>query len=333
MPIGGLVELLSARRIDGWALDTEKAQAPVLDLCIEGEKIKRIKALRRRAGFENLVPLGSVGFRFKLHSSLMAYVRDPSAVTLELNGVTLPILDNRLTLLPEESRKDPKEIRPLLENGYVITKQGELRLSIRLDKEWQELHFSFYEEARRKFRELFGYELYLVYGGLLGLTREGQLIASDDDLDVSYLSRHTNPQLVKEEMVEIHKTLRKVGENSNIATSRRNFLRWQQTQSDALMDVFPSWITGEHYFLSAGVGAQNCAPLIREGFKTKIWYGHEVCIPVASEKILEATYGPGWRVPDPLFQWIVPRFARLGIRKITLTKEEVAELNTYVPAN
>lgn len=329
MAVGGVVELMHAKRIEGWAIDTDSSSSPILDLCIEGLPIKRVKALRRRVGFEHLVSNGVVGFRFRLHPSLLAYVRTPEAVTMQLNGHPLPVLRNSLRLLPEESRRDPAEIVSLLNNGHIITKQGELRLSIRLDKEWQARHFSFYQEARAKFKSLTGYDLFLSFGGLLGYIRDKELILTDDDLDTSYISRHTDPALVKKEFIDIHHALRDSGERCRIAPKRRMFMKWQHRSGSALIDIFPGFAWGKNFFMAPGVGIENGAEVATRGVKSVEWYGHNFLVPEAAEDILAAAYGPGWKVYDPLFQWIIPAYAYRGIRRIQLTREEAAEANRY----
>lgn len=329
MAVGGVVELMHAKRIQGWAIDTDSSSSPVLDLCIEGHPIKRVKALRRRAGFERLVNNGTVGFRFRLHPSLLAYVRAPDAVTMRLNGQPLPVLKNSLRLLPEEKRRDPREISSLLQSGHIITKQGELRLSIRIDKEWQARHFGFYNEAREKFKSLTGYDLFLSFGALLGYVRDRELILTDDDLDTSYISRHTDPVAVKREFIEIHQALRDSGERCRIAPKRRMFMKWQRSSGSALIDIFPGFAWRNNFFMAPGVGIENGADVATRGVRSVEWYGYNFLVPEAAEDILAAAYGPGWKVYDPLFQWIIPAYAYRGIRRIRLTREEVAEANRY----
>ena len=55
------------------------------------------------------------------------------------------------------------------------------------------------------FSDLFNTPIYLIYGTLLGCIRESNLIDSDDDIDLAYLSNYTKFEDVFKEMLEINR--------------------------------------------------------------------------------------------------------------------------------
>ncbi len=328
MTISGEVELLSARRIEGWALDSDSDRPAVVDLCIEGHRIKKIKALRRRPAFSDAIPGGYVGFRFELHKSLLAYVRSADAVTIELNGVPLPVLKNELELLRPRHRKDPGVLPAMLNADHIITKQGEFRLTIRKDLRWQQQTFGFYERARERFRNVFGYDLFLVGGALLGYVRDRELIRSDDDLDTAYISKYTRPEDVREEMVEIFKKMTEDGELAKISTGRRYFLKWWSPDVTAKFDIFPAWLQDGQCVFSPGIMVPNGEEFVGAGLTTIDWYDHSFAIPARAEDLLMAGFGPGWKVYDPTFQWVITGPVRRLIRRMTVSKELTTQLNS-----
>src|SRR4051794_30138768 len=66
------------------------------------------------------------------------------------------------------------------------------------------------DEAIADLRE-FGVEPFVCYGTLLGLVRDGRLIAHDDDADLAYLSAHEHPADVVRESYAIERHLRQKG--------------------------------------------------------------------------------------------------------------------------
>jgi hypothetical protein len=327
MAVRGKVELLSAQMIKGWAFDTGSQTPAVVDLCFEGHKVKKIRAMRRRRRFLKHTPDGIVGFRFKIHKSLLRFVRSPEAVTIELNGVPLPVVENAISPLPREEQRDPAELVGLLAGDYVITKQGEFRLTVQKDESWQRETFGFYEQARERFQQLFNYDLFLVGGALLGYVRDGELIRSDDDLDAAYISRCTNPEDVRDEMIEIFKKMTADGELVRIAPVRRYFLKWWNRDVTAKFDIFPAWAHGEDVVFSPGIVVPDAADFLAAGTKNVDWYGHRFGIPARPEDMLMAGFGPGWTVYDPTFQWVIPRPIRLLMGRMTVPREETLALN------
>jgi hypothetical protein len=321
--IAGCVEHLSQEKVSGWALDTGSADPVVVEVLLRDRVIRRLHARNDRIGFRSFPNRGRVGFSFHIGSSLLPYIHSRTDLTFRVAGEPLPVERMRLQPLEPELRKDPAELLARLDAGHIVTKKGEVRLSIHLDPAWQEKVLAFYADCRRKFAELFGHDLSITYGTLLGFERNGDFIPGDDDFDTCYLSRHSEPAKVKRELIDVIGRLLAAGESIELGYRGRLF-RWKSTTGVGI-DVFPSWIRGGRYFLSFAVGCWR-ARAIREGFLDKPFKSARVLVPAKTEEILSGIYGPEWRTPDPLFQWFVREPVAREIRKIHLSEAETAEV-------
>ena len=152
-----------------------------------------------------------------------------------------------------------------------------------------------------------GVEAFPAYGTLLGAVREGQLIGHDSDADLGYVSRHDHPVDVIRESFRIQRHLAKAG----YAITRYSGIAFKVdvVESDGSvrgLDVFGGFITGGHLYLMGEVGH----PFEREWIfplGTTTLAGRTLPAPARPEKLLEAMYGAGWKVPDPAFHFETPR--------------------------
>ena len=149
-----------------------------------------------------------------------------------------------------------------------------------------------------------GLEAFPAYGTLLGAVREGTFLGHDNDADVGYVSRHTHPIDV---IRESHRVQRAV-ERQGYATSRHSGGAFKIDVPDADgsvrgLDVFGGFFAEGHLALLGEIWA----PYDREWIfplGTVTLDGRELPAPADPERLLAATYGPGWRVPDPAFQYV-----------------------------
>lgn len=158
-------------------------------------------------------------------------------------------------------------------------------------------------EAVKKI-EIDGYEPFLIYGTLLGAVREKGLIGHDNDIDIAYMSKYTNPKEIIEEAVEIYRKLAKKGQ----------LLRWfdidYEAQEDSnkilsasgqahitvdgyIFDLFTTWQDndGNLWLFEFGKVGKGFLPL-----KKGELHGIDFNIPNNSEKLLEFLYGD-WKTP------------------------------------
>lgn len=307
----GCVELLGADRVHGWVRRRPDGSFPLVEIRIHGRLVRELRVSRELED-------GTGRFAIRLTGSLLRYVPGPSAVELSADGERLPVLETELPERP--GALGVAELDARLAEGYFVTKFGGLRLPLELDLDWQDRTFEHYAHARRLMRELFDHDLHLAYGTLLGFTREGGFISSDDDFDTSYHSRATSARAVRAELFDIVTTLAARGED--VQLSGRKFIHWYSPRG-AKLDVFPAWTDGPDYFQTHVVGGPY-AEVFAAGYREVDFKGRPVSVPVDAEGALAATYGPGWQTPDPLFQWRIQPAARRAMRAVRITPGQLS---------
>ncbi len=150
-----------------------------------------------------------------------------------------------------------------------------------------------------------GVEPFLAYGTLLGAVREGAVLGHDSDADLGYVSAFTDPVDVSRESFAVQRALAARGWR----TSRYSGAAFKVlvTEADVTrgLDVFGGFLDGGRLHLMGEIGE----PFERSWvfpLGTATLEGREMPVPAEPERLLAATYGPGWRVPDPAFQFSTP---------------------------
>ena len=152
-----------------------------------------------------------------------------------------------------------------------------------------------------------GVPAYICYGTLLGAVRNGRLIGHDNDIDIAYVSEHPHPVDVVREGYRVERVLRDEGwvvrRGSGVRLNVRLKLR---DGSMRFVDVFTShWVEGVLYIPSDTgfrLPRETILPLT-----TIELMGRQVPAPADPDRLLAATYGPNWQVPDPSFRYTTPR--------------------------
>jgi SAM-dependent methyltransferase len=153
-----------------------------------------------------------------------------------------------------------------------------------------------------------GVDPFVCYGTLLGLVRDGRLIPHDDDADLAYLSAHEHPADVALESLAIERALRERGHPVLRHSGGHLQVRFDLDGAlDHYIDVFTAFRTEGRTYLCFQVGDVDL-DLSRLGTLSAL--GREFPVPVEAEALLAATYGPGWRVPDPSFTFTTPHAVR-----------------------
>jgi SAM-dependent methyltransferase len=161
--------------------------------------------------------------------------------------------------------------------------------------------------------EELGLRPFVVYGTLLGAVRDGDLIPHDDDADLGYVSAHEHPADVLRENLALERALRQRG----YSVLRHSGGHLQLTFSgadvalDHYIDIFTAFVTGDRTYLCFQVGAEGLDLRARTDVTIR---GRRFPAPIASEALLAATYGPGWRIPDPSFTFTTPHPVRSRLR-------------------
>ena len=158
-------------------------------------------------------------------------------------------------------------------------------------------------------REL-GLEPFVTGGTLLGAVREGRLLGHDDDVDLGYLSAHTDPFEVAREGYEVGRVLRRAG----FAVLRHSPGHVQMHfehdgASDHFVDVFAGFLRAGHWHQLFCIRhpARRTDLLPRSTVHVE---GRPMPAPADVALALEANYGPHWRTPDPAFRFDTPAATR-----------------------
>lgn len=151
-----------------------------------------------------------------------------------------------------------------------------------------------------------GIEGFLAYGTLLGAVRDSHLIGHDSDADLGYVSHLDHPVDVIRESFRLQRAL--VGLGYRITRYSALAFKIHVVESDGVergLDVFGGFLMD---------GVLNLMGEIREPFRrewvfplgTAVLEGREFAVPADTDRFLQATYGPSWRVPDPAYQFTTP---------------------------
>ncbi|GAA4113352.1 hypothetical protein GCM10022215_10520 [Nocardioides fonticola] len=148
-----------------------------------------------------------------------------------------------------------------------------------------------------------GVEAFPAYGTLLGAVREGRFLGHDSDADLGYVSRHTTPVDVVRESFRLQRAVVDAG----FGTYRYSgaAFRVAAIEGDGSvrgLDVFGGFLDGGRLYLMGEIGTEFEESWIRP-LGTCELAGRRFPAPAVPERLLEATYGPSWRVPDPAFKF------------------------------
>ncbi|MEZ0579221.1 LicD family protein [Nocardioides sp. MH1] len=153
-----------------------------------------------------------------------------------------------------------------------------------------------------------GVPTFVAYGTLLGAVRNGRLIGHDNDLDIAYFSEHAHPVDVIREAYRIERVLLAEGWSVRRGSGARMNVRMRLSDDSVrFVDVFTAhWVEGVLYIpqdTGFRLPRETMLPLT-----TVELLGRRVPAPADYETLLAATYGAGWRTPDPSFKYETPRW-------------------------
>ena len=280
-----------------------------------------------------------VGFQFVLHHSLLSALFRRGRLTIETGSVAWTVQPSRIYRergghTPTAPEEDPHD---LLQQGYILGSTGQLQKPKNLDVLWIEKTLRHYERVRVLFKELFGYDLFVVGGTLLGWVRHRDIISFDKDFDTSYLSDRTEPVEIQAEFAQIVKTLLKHGERIKLIGRnrkqnqflRRHYFFWVLDE-DHHIDVFPGALIEGRFrrptFVQTELVREDLFPLREEQLR-----GHAILVPQNFEKKLAAVYGPHWRIPDPFWKKIPGPAMPQYLKQIQLSARDLLEIAERSP--
>lgn len=152
-----------------------------------------------------------------------------------------------------------------------------------------------------------GVAAFPAYGTLLGAVREQDFIGHDNDVDLGYVSRAKHPVDVIRESFLLQRALCDRGFEVDRYSAAA--FRVDVVESDGRVrgiDVFGGYFLDGRLYLMGEIGTPFEEDWIFP-LGTCTLAGRTLPAPARPEKLLEATYGPGWRVPDPAFHFETPR--------------------------
>ena len=158
-------------------------------------------------------------------------------------------------------------------------------------------------------REL-GLEPFVTGGTLLGAVREGRLLGHDDDIDLGYVSTHSDPYDVACEGYEVGRVLRRAGFSVLRHSSGHVQMHFEHDgASDHYVDVFAGFLREGHWHQLFCIRhpARRADLLPRSTVHVE---GRPMPAPADVELALAANYGPHWRTPDPAFRFDTPAATR-----------------------
>ena len=150
--------------------------------------------------------------------------------------------------------------------------------------------------------------VYVMSGTLLGPYRDGRIMPHDDDADLGYLSPHSQPFDVVRESFTLGRHLRAAGLDAVRASAGHVQVNFTyEGRPDAYVDLFTGFIDDagwwQHTFaIRLRARRDQVVPLIEIDVE-----GRPEPAPRDPELMLEANYGPGWKVPDPSYRFDIPK--------------------------
>jgi hypothetical protein len=155
-----------------------------------------------------------------------------------------------------------------------------------------------------------GVSAFLAFGCLLGAVRDGQLIGHDSDGDLVYVARSSHPFDVILESMELERSFQDKGWLTRRMSGGDFKLTIPLPDGGYVgCDVFTAFFRGESFYVMpyvrAAITRADLEPLSEITLE-----GVTIPAPARPEVLLEATYGPGWKVPDPSFAYHPDRQTR-----------------------
>ena len=157
-------------------------------------------------------------------------------------------------------------------------------------------------EILRVMREDCGIEGWISFGSLLGAARNGHAIGHDSDIDLCFLSTAATPAGMSADLWRIARALRRAGMRVTHASGSFITVRFRGPDGGAAgIDIYITFFLDGLFYETATVRApvprEALLPLSEIEFE-----GRMMPAPADPAALLEVSYGPNWRVPDPSFQ-------------------------------
>lgn len=304
--------------VKGW-IDVASAGDLTLNLVVNQVHVASTKAAPAATGHST--------FSFNC-TGLLDYLGDGDEVWCESQGRPVPIEgggDRCLVRTGYESRFP--ELLERLNNGYVFENLGKLVEGNTTRRKRATL--ALYEDVRVLIEKSFGYEVYPMYGNLLGAIRENDFIAHDvGGFDVVYVSNHAEAGLVRDEFASICHLL--VDNGFYVKLKPWSAYIRRQRSNDVFVDLNFAWFN-ESGELNVSYGWRH-TPVddrVLFSFPREAPLGSQwVPVPGNAEALLVQIYGPSWITPN---QGYVPEEEMKRDERYLLTDTEMNAVREHNP--
>lgn len=155
-----------------------------------------------------------------------------------------------------------------------------------------------------------GVDGFLAFGALLGAVRDGKFIPHDSDADVAYLSKHRSPVDVARESYALERVMIEAGYWTWRFSSADFKVIVPDPEGGRAIDIFAGFVVEDTFYLMPEVYSTDFREEIILPLGEVELEGRKITAPADPEALLEITYGPHWRVPDPSFKFVTPHRVR-----------------------
>ena len=304
-----MVEKCTTNQISGWV--SVQPGSPAITVRLKLNDLV-VASTRATDPAEREDPGGEVRrFRFMVRD-LPNYIGPEDRLAVVVKGTALPIAGAGTRFRPAVPGEfTAADLAGQLAQGFMFSRNGDLQRSKKQDRQWQDQVSGIATGVRDFVKSRFGYDVFYTYGSMLGAVREGGFIGHDDDLDLGYLSRHTDPAKIGPELHEIALTLVDAGWVVEAFSTHLHILARFDGRRERI-DLFA------HFFDDQGLLRFPWGMAGTTHVRAEQWAGvHEVPfgsgtapVPVVAEAVLEQLYGTSWREPQPSFNWKLDRTER-----------------------
>jgi SAM-dependent methyltransferase len=279
--------------VDGDGVRVPENVSGVLDVLIEGERVWSFDPVRDRDG-RGVVAWPPV-LQPYLHGSARIVVRghadgpdDPPLLDVEHAFDEQP---GRVAVVDDEGRPMSVDKEGNLQVPFAF--RGQATVDALLDA---------ITSVLRLINEEAGIPGFLAFGALLGAVRDGHLIGHDADADVGYLSRHRDLVGVARESFELERIMRRAGWQTWRFSTADFKVVVPDPEGGRAIDVFGGFVVDDVFYLMPNVSTPYRESMLLPLGEVEL-EGRKVIAPADPTALLEATYGPGWKVPDPSFKF------------------------------
>ncbi len=289
---------LGVQQVDGHGVLLDRPDEGAVDVLLDGRRVWSFWAQRDTepgAGRGERLASWPAPLRRYLDGRAHVVVRDPGDGSVHFEGeVVFSEADRRVSVV------NPEGAELGIDKSGRLVPTFETRGREDIDALVRAVGFVLAAVRRA------GVEPFVAYGTLLGAVRQQTVLGHDSDADIGYVSRHEAPVDVVRESFRIQREVVRVGyEVVRYSGAAFKVMVPEGDGHKRGLDVFGGFLDDGRLYLMGEVGADFQHDWVFP-LGTAVLEGVEVPVPARPERLLEATYGPGWRVPDPVFQFETP---------------------------